>query len=149
MFLTRFSRGISSLKKLLDSRVFRFLICGVISAAFNILLLAVLIESFQLDEPFWRNLANFIAIEVSVLFTFFIYRLWVWSSHRWSLQKTLRREIPLFHVSCGVSVAARSFILFPILDWMGVNYAINSLIGITIGSVMNYVISDRVVFRGK
>jgi putative flippase GtrA len=147
MVFTPLSRSLSIFKKLFDKRIVRFLICGVISAAFNILLLAILIESFRLNQPVWRNLANFISIEISVLFSFVIYRLWVWSNHSWVLRRIFRREIPLYHLSCGASVATRSFILFPILDWMGINYTVNSLIGIAIGSGMNYLISDRVVFK--
>jgi len=141
------SGRLSLIKKLINHRIFRFLICGVISAAFNIILLVILIEFFKLAQPIWRNIANFIAIEISVLFSFIIYRIWVWSRHSWTLCRIFKKEIPLYHFSCGASIATRSFILFPLLDWMEINYTINSLIGIAIGSVMNYVISDQVVFR--
>lgn len=149
MFPTSRLQSLRRLKKLFNTRVFRFLVCGVISAAFNIILLAILIEVFHLNQPVSRNLANFIAIEISVLFSFVIYRLWVWSSHSWTIRNIFRREIPLYHLSCGASIATRGFILFPLLDWMGINYSINSLIGIAIGSAMNYVISDKLVFKAR
>lgn len=146
---TFLSKRLNRLKRLLDHRIVRFLICGVLSAVFNVVLLAVLIESLQLDQPVWRNLANFIAIEISVLFSFVIYRLWVWSSPNWAIRRILKQEIPLYHLSCGASIALRSFILFPMLDWMGMNYSLNTLIGIAVGSAMNYVISDRLVFKAR
>lgn len=149
MFSTSLHQSLSALKKLFNTRIFRFLVCGAISAAFNIILLAILIEFFHLNQPVWRNLANFMAIEISVLFSFVIYRIWVWSSHSWTIRKIFRREIPLYHLSCGASIATRGFILFPLLDWMGINYSINSLIGIAIGSAMNYVISDKLVFKER
>ena len=136
-------------KKLLNNRVFRFLVCGVITAAFNILLLSFLVEFFKLEQPIYRNLANVVSIEISLLFSFFIYRIYVWSSQNWSTRQILRREIPLYHLSCGVSISTRSFIVFPVLDWIGVHYAINSLIGIAIGAGINYLISDRVVFKAN
>ncbi len=142
-------KSLITLKKLFNTRIFRFLVCGGISAFFNIILLAILIEFFHLNQPVGRNIANFIAIEISVLFSFVIYRIWVWSSHSWTIRKIVRREIPLYHLSCGASIATRGFILFPLLDWLGVNYSINSLIGIAIGSAMNYVISDKLVFKAR
>jgi putative flippase GtrA len=147
MLFTPLSESLNALKKLWDNRIVRFLVCGVISAIFNILLLALLIEFFRLDQPVWRNLANIISIEISVLFSFIVYRLWVWSSHSWSVHKIFKQEIPLYHLSCGASIVARSFILFPLLDWIGINYTINSLIGIAIGSAVNYSISNKWVFK--
>ncbi|GET35663.1 GtrA family protein [Microseira wollei] len=137
------------LTKLSQNRIVRFLICGGVAAAFNILLLAIIIESFNLDQPVLRNIANVVSIEVSLLFSFFVYRTWVWSKSAWKLKEVLWREIPLYHLSCGSVVAMRSLILFPVLDWLGVNYSINSLVGIVIGSAMNYVMSDQLVFKSK
>lgn len=137
------------LAKLSQNRIVRFLICGGVTAAFNILAIAVIIKSFKLDQPVLHNIANVIAIEVSLLFSFFVYRTWVWSKSQWKFKEVLWREIPLYHLSCGSVVAMRSLILFPLLNWLGVNYLINTLVGIVIGSAMNYVMSDRLVFKTK
>jgi putative flippase GtrA len=150
MSSTHLSKGLITFKKLLDNRIVRFLICGVVTAIFNVILLAVLIESFKLNQAnqaFFRNLANVISIEVSLIFSFFVYRIWVWSSSSWNSKKIFKQELPLFHLSCGIVIATRSLILFPLLDWIGINYAVNSLIGIGIGSVMNYAISNKWVFK--
>jgi putative flippase GtrA len=152
MSSTYLSKSLIALKKSFDNRIVRFLICGVITAVFNVVLLAILIESFKLNQAnqaFFRNLANVISIEISLIFSFFVYRIWVWSSSSWTPKEIFRSELPLFHLSCGIVIAIRSFILFPLLDWIGVNYAINSLIGIAIGSAINYVISNKWVFKAK
>jgi dolichol-phosphate mannosyltransferase len=39
--------------------------------------------------------------------------------------------------------------MFPILDWLGVNHPINTLIGVLFGASINYMISDRLVFIDK
>lgn len=148
MVFIRLSQVLHRLKSLLNNRIVRFLVCGVITAAFNILVLAVLIESLKLEQPIWRNIANFVSIEISVLFSFFVYRIWVWSSNAWTIH-SISKEIPLYHLSCAASIAVRSFILFPALNWLNVNYVLNSIVGIAIGSGINYVISDRVVFKQK
>lgn len=137
------------LNKLFQNRIWRFLICGGISAVFNIVLLAIIIETWQIKNPINRNIANIVSIEISLIFSFFLYRIWVWSMDTWNFRKILWREIPIYQLSCGSVVAIRGFILFPLLDWLGINYSINTLIGIIIGSVLNFVMNEKLVFKNN
>lgn len=137
----------SMLKKIWEKQVIRYLICGALTATFNILLISGIIELLKLDTPLLRNLANLGSTEISLLFSFIVYRLWVWPSASWKLQKIFFHQIPLYHLSTGISILIRSFVLFPLLDWMGVHYSINTLVGIAVGSALNYSFSDRIVFR--
>jgi dolichol-phosphate mannosyltransferase len=137
------------LKRLLQKQAFRYLVCGLITAIFNVLLISSMIEILRLNTPVLRNLANLSSTEISLLFSFFVYKIWVWPGGTWELKNLLFYQIPLYHVSAGISVAARIFILFPILDWVGVNPSINTLVGILVGAVLNYKISDKLVFKNK
>jgi dolichol-phosphate mannosyltransferase len=137
------------LKKLLQKQAFRYLLCGLLTAIFNVLLISGMIEILRLNTPVLRNLANLSSTEISLLFSFFVYKIWVWTGGTWEIKKVLFYQIPLYHVSAGISVATRIFILFPILDWVGVNYSINTLVGILVGAVLNYKISDKLVFKNK
>ena len=137
------------LKKLLRQRIFKFLIGGGVSTAVNVLLIFAMIELLGLDTPVLRNIANAASIELSLLFSFFVYRTWVWPGGTWTVREVLWRQIPLYHVSAGTAVIIRILILFPLLDWLGINYAINTLVGVLLGAGLNYVISDRLVFRTK
>lgn len=137
------------LKKLLKKQPFRYLICGGVTAVFNVLLISIMIEFFGLNTPALRNIANVLAIEISLIFSFFVYKIWVWSGGSWTIQRVFLYQIPLYHISAGISVIARSLILFPILDWLGINYSLNTLIGIIVGAILNYKISDKLVFRTK
>jgi putative flippase GtrA len=110
MFFIFFTKGLSSLGKLFKHRIVRFLICGIISAAFNTLLLAILVKSFSLGQPIWRNLANFISIEIPVLFSFAIYRLWVWSSHTGQYAKFLGKRF--LCITCLVAHRLRQEVSF-------------------------------------
>lgn len=127
-------------------RIFRYLICGIITAIFNVVLIYLIIESWKWNTQFLRNVANIISIEISLLFSFFVYRTWVWVSHHSSWQEILGQQLPRYHLSCGLVVATRSFLVFPILEGLKVNYQINTLTGIILGSVINYVISEKWVF---
>jgi dolichol-phosphate mannosyltransferase len=135
------------LRKLVQSKIFKFLIGGGVAALFNLALIYGLIEWLAFDTPFLRNIANAISIEISLIFSFFVYRIWVWPGGTWTVGEVLKRQIPLYHMSAGTAVVARIFLIFPFLDWLGVNYAINTLVGILVSATLNYLISDRLVFK--
>jgi dolichol-phosphate mannosyltransferase len=141
--------GQTTLKKLLRQRVFRFLVGGGIAAAFNLLLIFVLVDIYKFDTPFLRNVANAVSIELSLLLSFFIYRIWVWPGGSWNIGQVLWAQLPLYHISAGSAIATRIFLVFPILDWLGVNYAINTIIGISAGASLNYILNDSLVFKTK
>jgi hypothetical protein len=46
------------LKRLLQKQAFRYLVCGLITAIFNVLLISSMIEILRLNTPVLRNLAN-------------------------------------------------------------------------------------------
>lgn len=137
----------SALRKIFRNKIVRFLFCGGITAAFNIGLIYILIDFLGLNTPVLRNVANVLAIEISLIFTFFVYKIWVWSGGTWKIRDVLGREIPLFHVSSGVAVSIRSFLIFPLLDWLGFHYVVNTLLGIVVGSILNFVACEKLVFR--
>jgi dolichol-phosphate mannosyltransferase len=135
------------LKKLFRQKVFKFLIGGGVAAVVNLLLIFGLIEWLGFNTPTLRNVANAVSIEFSLLASFFIYRVWVWPGGVWTMREVLWRQIPLYHLSAGAAVITRIFIVFPLLDRLGVNYAINTLVGVLLNAVINYLISDRLVFK--
>ena len=135
--------------KLLQQRVIKFLFGGGVAAAFNLLLIFVLIEWFGFTTPLLRNVANIIAIELSLILSFFIYRIWVWPGGVWRFSAVLFKQLPLYHLSAGMAVLLRVLIVFPLLDRLGVDYGINTLIGILLSAIVNYLISDRLVFKNR
>lgn len=137
----------SLFKKLFQQKLYKFLAGGLLASAINLLLIVALIEGFGLNTPALRNIANVVAIECSLVVSFLIYRSWVWTAGTWTLRDVLWRQLPLYHISVGTALTARIFIIFPLLDWLGVDYAVNTLIGIVLNASINYVISDRLVFK--
>lgn len=132
-----------------NSRSIRFLIGGGVAALFNLILIALLIERLGFDTPFLRSLANVIAIELSLLLSFVIYRIWVWPGGSWALKKVLLKQLPLYHMSAGLAVLTRSLIVFPLLDYLGVSYGLNTLVGALLSAGINYVLTDRLVFGSR
>ncbi|MCZ6872979.1 MAG: glycosyltransferase [bacterium] len=135
------------LKKLLQVKMVKFLLGGGASASINLLLMFGLIEGLGFSTPALRNTANAVSVELSLLASFFIYRIWVWPGGAWTVREVLWRQIPLYHMSAGSAVILRIFVVFPLYDWLGVHYALNTLIGILLSASINYVISDRLIFK--
>ncbi|MEO1339785.1 MAG: glycosyltransferase [Cyanobacteria bacterium J06635_13] len=135
--------------KLLRQRLVKFLVGGGIAAAFNLLLIFVFIEWLGWETPLLKNLANIMAIELSLIFSFFVYRIWVWPGGKWRFKTLLFKQLPLYHLAAGVAVLLRAAVIFPLLDRWGVDYLINTIIGVAIGAVLNYLISDRLVFKDR
>jgi len=135
--------------KLLKQRTIKFLFGGGVAAAVNLLLIFILIEWLGFQTPMLRNVANIIAIELSLILSFFIYRIWVWPGGVWSINSVLLKQLPLYHLSAGTAVLLRVMIVFPILDKLGVDYGINTIIGVLLSAVINYLISDRLVFKNR
>lgn len=131
-----------------SSRSLRFLLGGGVAALFNLLLITVLIEHFGFDTPWLRNVANIVAIELSLLLSFVIYRKWVWPGGSRRLKSLLFRQLPLYHLAAGLAVLLR-VLLFPLLDHWRVSYAVNTLVGILLSAAINYVLSDRLVFTDR
>lgn len=135
------------IERLLQQRLLKFLLGGGVAAAFNLLLIYLLIERLGFNTPFLHNSANIISIELSLLLSFFIYRIWVWPGGTWTVREVFLKQLPLYHISAGTAVFARIFLLFPLLDWLGVNYVVNTLAGVLVSASLNYLISDRLVFK--
>ncbi|MGK7933978.1 MAG: GtrA family protein [Microcystaceae cyanobacterium] len=136
-------------KPLVSRKLIKFLAGGGVAATVNIVLMAYLINHRGFDTPLLRNMANLLAIEAGIVISFVIYRTWVWRGQEKSLRKILFHQFPLYHLAGGSALLARTLIIFPLLDWLTLNYLINTFIGMLVGTVINYHISDRIVFKPR
>ncbi|PZO36425.1 MAG: hypothetical protein DCF19_21760 [Pseudanabaena frigida] len=137
------------LAKLVEPRSLRFLLVGILSAIANVLILVVLIDFWHWDTMFWRSLANIVATEICLLICFFAYRQFVWQIPDFEWQTVLRNELPTYHLSIASVIAIRSFLLFPVMDWMGIDPVVNTVIGVGTGAVLTYTLSDKFIFTAK
>ncbi len=134
---------------LLRQRVVKFLFGGGVAAAFNLLLIYLLIDRLGWETSLLRNSANILSIELSLILSFFIYRIWVWPGAVWRIKSLLFKQLPLYHLAAGAAVLLRILIIFPLLDKMTVDYRINTVIGVLVSAIVNYLISDRLVFKDQ
>ncbi|MDX1412479.1 MAG: GtrA family protein, partial [Nitrospirales bacterium] len=130
-----------------QEKKFRFVLAGGVAALFNLLLMSALVEFFGFDTAILRNVANALSIELSLIASFFFYRLWVWPGGSWDISEMVWEQLPLYHMSSGVAVFSRIFLVFPFLDWLAVHYALNTLAGVAVGATINYVLKDHLLFQ--
>jgi dolichol-phosphate mannosyltransferase len=139
-------RDMRMFNRLLKNKKFRYITLGGVTAAFNLATIFLIIKCLNINTALLRNIANISAIEVSLFFSFFVYRFGVWRQTKWELKKILFRQLPLYHLSSSSTLALRGFIVFPLLEWMGIDYMANTLIGIVVGTTLSYFFNDRIVF---
>lgn len=137
------------LTKLFTNKIFRFLLAGGVAFFLNLFLIHWLIDGLGFQTPFLRNVANVISIEISLIASFFIYRLWVWTGGDWTLKDVFLLQLPLYHLSAGLAILLRVFLIFPVLDWWKVSLGVNTMIGVLVGASINYVASDSLIFKPK
>ncbi len=93
-----------------------------------------------------QNYINFAAMETSLLYSFFVYRAFVWKDKASPARRILLRQIPLYHLSAGAGLLSR-MLLFPALQILGLHYLLNIVVGILAGATVNYILTDRYVFK--
>ncbi|HEY9897907.1 MAG TPA: GtrA family protein [Pantanalinema sp.] len=130
----------------LAAKVGRFAVSGGTSAVFNLALLHVLVAWCALRGGWREDLANLIALELSVVFQFTLCRLWVWKATE--RQGGMWAQFLRFHGAVLVTSGARLF-LFSGLRQVGVHYLLNAAIGIGLAAIANYFLYDRFVFRSR
>ncbi|MCA2552467.1 MAG: glycosyltransferase [Microcystis sp. M04BS1] len=137
------------LTKIYNNKIFRFLIAGGIAFLINLFLIYWFIDDLGFNTPFLKNVANVISIEISLIASFFIYRIWVWTGGDWTIRDVILIQLPLYHLSAGLAVLLRVFLIFPFLNWLGISPGVNTMIGVLVGASINYVASDSLIFKPK
>ena len=127
-------------------RFTRFLMLGGSEAIVNLLLMYILVDVCNWETPIGRNLANAIALEVSLIYSFFVYRTFVWGDQANEFQARAFNQLLRYHGAAGVVNLVRFLVVFPSLDWIGVHHLANTLFGKAIGCIVNYSISMQFVF---
>jgi dolichol-phosphate mannosyltransferase len=125
----------------------RFLIGGSSAAALNLLLAYIGVDLLGFRSDLQQNYVNFVAMETSLIYSFFVYRAFVWKDKVSSKSQILFRQIPIYHLSAGAGLLSRTFVFFPLLQLIGLYYLLNITIGILAGAGVNYVLTDRYVFK--
>lgn len=131
----------------LTDRLKKFLIVGSSAATVNFLSMILFVEVFGFKTYFLKNVANILAIEISILFNFIFQRHWTWGDVEKRQGLGLMTQLLSFHMAALTGIFLR-IILFALLEKWGVFYLLNVAIGIGIAAGINYFLYDKLIFRG-
>lgn len=123
-------------------RMLRFGVVGLSGVVVNQGLLMLLHGTF--GAPLL--LSSIIAIEVSILTNFVLNHTWTW---RLPLRETgLIRRVVQYHAAAVMAAfAGNVIILMSAVELFGVDYRIANLVGIAVGTVINFTAGEVWIFR--
>lgn len=124
----------------------KFLIVSGSAVALNLLLLHLMVRYLGFDTPLLENLANAVAMEVSIMYNFFMSRAITWGDRHKERGRRLFIQMVKFHLTIGVTILFR-LALFPALQYFGVTYMYNAAIGISLAAIFNFAIYDALIFK--
>lgn len=127
--------------------VFKYGFNGLIVALTQLVLMIAIVELGNVRGITGQNIATFVSIELATILAFFLHAFLTWRQkfdHPLQLVKTLL----YFHLLNAFTIAVRIG-MFYFLSIAGMPYLPNTLLGILVFIVLNFLLYDRVVFREK
>lgn len=134
---------------LAQHRFTRFLLLGGTAAIVNLLMMYFLVDVLAWETPVWKNLANAVSMEISLLYSFFVYRTYVWGDDADRFHAGIGNQLLRYHGAAGSVNLVRFLVVFPFLDLVGIHHLANTLIAIPVGCVVNYFISTKFIFAAN
>jgi putative flippase GtrA len=126
--------------------IFKFLLVSGSAVVINLLLLFLLVRYFGFGSKLGQNIANIIAMELSIIYNFFLSRSITFRDRQKETGKKLFIQVVKFHVTIGITIIFRIF-LFAGLQALGMFYLLNSAIGIAIAAIFNFFVYDSLIFK--
>jgi putative flippase GtrA len=127
-------------------RLVKFFVAGGSAALVNLLLITVFIELLGFRSYFLKNLANILAIEMSVVYIFTLSRFWTWRDAPKKQGKSLVGQFLSFNLAYLAGTAIK-VILFALFENWGMFYIFNVAIGMVAAAAFDYILCDRLVFK--
>ncbi len=121
--------------KLLEYRIFKFIIVGALGILVNEGLLYLLVKS---KIPIY--ISSLIAIELSLIHNFLWNYFWTFKKRSPFLRSLIKYHMLWF--TGGIT----NYVVLLILTFLGFNYLIANLIGIFLAFLVNYLVSEKFIF---
>jgi len=141
MMLNRVKSIMALYRRILHSRILKFGIVGGSGVLVNMGVLYVLTEFAEI--PYY--IASPLAIELSLLSNFFLNLFWTWKDRVGG--RSLSGKLLRYHIgAAGTAFLFNYSLLIILTGWLGIYYLLSNLIGITAGTISNYLVNDRWTF---
>jgi dolichol-phosphate mannosyltransferase len=120
---------------------------GILVALSQYLAMTLLVESLGFASIPLQNAAYALSIEVSIIAGFFLHAFVSWRYRFHSVTNFAGRFL-LFNLVTGISFTIKQGVFYG-FSLLGMNYRLNTLIGIAIAVVINFFGYDSFVFSSK
>ncbi len=127
------------------AKVIKYVISGIFVALSQFVSMILLVEYFGFNSILLQNIAYAISIEVSIIVGFFLHSIITWG-YKFHSTGNFVSKLMSFNLITGISFTVRQG-LFYFLLLMGVEYKLNTLIGIFAAIVMNFIGYDKIIFK--
>jgi len=97
------------------SKISKFLTVGATAFVINAVLLHIFVAYAGMNTGFIEDIANFLSIEISVIYNFILSRMWTWKDREKKQGKGLIAQILNFHLAVGAGVSVR-IVLYRLLN---------------------------------
>jgi dolichol-phosphate mannosyltransferase len=127
----------------------RYAVNGLVVAFSQLVSILILVGILGLKTKLEQNIANIISIEISILVGFFLHFHLTWRHQYTGLLNFLKKMLS-FHLVSAVSVITRITLFYILLNYFGVEYMFNTLIGMAVAVLISFIGYDKFVFqKGK
>ncbi len=129
------------------AKLFKYFFTGLLVAVSQFLAMIILVESLGFTSEVDQNIAYAISIEVSIIVGFLLHSAITW---RYKFESAVSFLVKLvqFNLITGISFLVRQGLFYALLK-AGVGYKLNTLIGIGVAILLNFVGYNRIVFSKK
>lgn len=127
-------------EKALILRFIKFSIVGTSGVVVNLGTLFIFVHFLGVN----KFISGALAIEISILNNFFWNNLWTWSDRR---SESWYIRLLKYNFATLTTSALGNYIVYAFLLRMGVHYMIAGIIGIGVAVIINFLLSDRWVFK--
>lgn len=132
-------------------RFIRFATVGASGVLVNLGFLALGLWLFEgLEAGKRESAASMLGIGVSILSNFFLNDIWTWGDRaKGSTAGDFTRRLLSFFLSAGFAALVQFGIATLLREQLAFHVYVAQAAGIAVGTIINYVLSNRVVFKDK
>ncbi|MAE10904.1 MAG: hypothetical protein CL876_03130 [Dehalococcoidales bacterium] len=145
---TEWMKNLISYIRLKKKTIVKFLLVGGSAVLVNLSLLYFFVEYVGLNTAIGENIANVLSMEMSIIYNFFLSRAITFGDRHKEHGMRLLYQMVKFHVAIGIIFLMRMG-LFALLQWVGVYYLLNAIIGIGIAAGFNFLAYDTKIFKHR
>lgn len=127
-------------------RLKRFLLVGSSAFVVNAALMIFFVEALRFDSPLLKNIANVMAMELSIFYHFVVSRMWTWQDAPKKHRERLAVQFIAFNLAALAGVLIR-IASFAVMENAQIHYLLNLTIGVAMAALLDFILYDRLIFR--